>query len=153
PAKERLIDRTPFDQIVLNAANGGSTLEVLPMNLPSRPLAIVPAAGSIRVRLLSRPTEEVDVAWAGVQAGRGFEQIIADEALRLTTEGKFDEAYDYYARLGAEFPKFAGLNEAICNYLRANAMALYQQKQHDRALAILLTLYQRNAEYPALPSA
>ncbi len=152
-AVEKLLDRTPFDQIVLNQAAGGSTLEVLPLNLPQRPLAVVPATGSLKVRLLKRPTEEFEVNWANVAAVRVFEQVLLDEAQRLTAAGKFDEAYDYYARLGVEFPSLAGLNDSICNYLRLNALALYQAKQHDRALALLLTLYQRNAAYPGLPSA
>ncbi len=153
PAAQRLLDRTPFDQVVLNAANGNTALEVLPLNLPQRPLAAIPTSGSLKVRLLDRPTEEFEVAWTDIAQVRIFEEVLLDEAARLTQAGRFDEAYDYYARLGAESASLANLNDAICNYLRLNALALYQAKQHDRALALLLTLYQRNPTYAALPSA
>lgn len=153
PGQQAIIDRTPFDKILLNQTGGGATLEVLPLNLPQRPLAVVPTTGSIKVRLLTRPTEEFEVNWANVAAVRVFEQVLMDEADRLATAGKFDEAYDYYVRLRVDFPSFPGLEDAICNYLRQNSLALYQAKQHDRALAILLTLYQRNPTYPSLPSA
>ena len=152
-APERLLDRTPFDQIVLNQAGGGKTIEVLPLTLPQRPLAAVPMQGAIKVRLLDRPTEEFEVSWTNVAQVRVFEQVLLDEAQRLTAAGKFDEAYDYYARLGAEFPSLAPLNDAICDYLRLNALALYKSKQHDRALSLLLTLYQRNPSYAGLPGA
>ena len=152
-APERLLDRTPFDQIVLNQAGGGKTIEVLPLNLPQRPLPTVPTQGAIKVRLLDRPTEEFEVSWASVAQVRVFEQVLLDEAQRLTAAGKFDEAYDYYARLGAEFPTLAPLNDAVCDYLRLNALALYKSKQHDRALSLLLTLYQRNPSYAGLPGA
>jgi tetratricopeptide (TPR) repeat protein len=152
-AQERLLDRTPFDQVILNQAGGGATLEAITLSLPQKPLTAIPQAGSLKIRLLKRPTEEFEVAWANVAAVRVFEQVLLDEAKRLTTAGKFDEAYDYYARLGAEYPNMAGLNDAICDFLRQNALGLYQTKEHDRALALLLTLYDRNPAYPALPSA
>jgi len=153
PAAQQLLDRTPFDQIQLNAANGNARLEVLPLTLPQRPLTAIPTTGSLKVRLLDRPTEEFEVAWTNIAQVRIFEEVLLDEAARLTQAGKFDEAYDYYKRLGAESPSLANLDDAICNYLRLNALALYQAKQHDRALALLLTLYQRNPTYAALPSA
>lgn len=153
PAIERLLDRTPFDQMTLNPAGGGKTLDVLPLKLPQRPMTTLPTTGSLKVRLLDRPTEEFEVSWASVAQVRVFEEVLLEEAARLTAAGKFDEAYDYYARLGTESPSLANLNDAICNYLRLNALSLYQAKQHDRALALLLTLHQRNPTYAGLASA
>jgi tetratricopeptide (TPR) repeat protein len=149
--KERLFDRTPFDQITLK--EGGKPLEVMPLKLPQRPLTAVPAEGALIVRLLDRPTEEFEVSWSNVARVRIFEELLLDEAKRLTAARNFDEAYDYYARLGSEYPNLAGLNDSIGDYLRQNALALYQAKQHDRALAVLLTLYQRNPKYAGLPAA
>ncbi|HVT29504.1 MAG TPA: hypothetical protein VHE81_15920, partial [Lacipirellulaceae bacterium] len=153
PAKQKLIDRSPFDEIILNKANGGATIEVLPLNLPQPPLATNPRTGNLKVRLLDRPTEDFAVAWSSVAQVRVFAQILMDEAQRLTTAGKFDEAYDYFVRLRSDYPNFPGLEDAICDYLQRNAVALYQQKQSDRALALLLTLYQRNPSYAGLPKA
>ena len=51
-----------------------------------------------------------------------------------------------------EYPNFPGLEDAISDYLQRNAIALYQAKQYDRALALLLSLYQRNPTYAGLPS-
>src|SRR4051794_12783906 len=90
PTNQRLLDRTPFDQVVLNQANGGKVLEVLPLNLPQRPLTAVPTSGNLKVRLLDRPTEEFEVAWANVAQIRIFEQVLLDEAQRLTAASKFD---------------------------------------------------------------
>ena len=153
PAPQRLLDRTPFDQVTLNAANGNKVLEVLPLTLPQRPLTSIPATGALKVRLLDRPAEEFEVAWSSIAQVRVFEQVLLDEAQRLTAAGQFDEAFDYYTRLGNEFPSVTNLNDAICNYLRLNALALYKAKQYDRALALLLTLYQRNPNDAGLPTA
>lgn len=153
PVPQRLLDRTPFDQVILNQANGGKILEVLPLNLPQDKPNAIPANGNLKVRLLDRPTEEYEIASANIAQIKPFGQVLLDEAQRLTAAGKFDEAYDYYAKLGAEFPSLPNLNDAICNYLRLNALALYRDKQNDRAFALLLSLYQRNAADPGLPNA
>jgi tetratricopeptide (TPR) repeat protein len=151
PTKERLFDRRPFDQIILKG--GGKPIEAMPLDLPQRPLVNIPAQGSLIVRLIDRPTEEFEVAWSNVARVLIFEQLLLEEAKRLTAAGNFDEAYDYYARLAAEYPNLAGLNDAVGDYLRQNALALYQAKQYDRALALLLTLYQRNPNYAGLDAA
>jgi tetratricopeptide (TPR) repeat protein len=150
-AKERLFDRLPFDQIILK--EGGRPIEAMTLQLPQRPLASIPTEGMLSVRLLDRPTEEFEVSWSSVARVLIFEQLLLEEAKRLTIAGNFDEAYDYYARLAAEYPSLAGLNDAIGDYLRQNALALYQAKQHDRALALLLTLHQRNPNYTGLAAA
>jgi len=150
-APERLFDRTPFDQIILKG--GGKPLEVMPLQLPQRPLAAIPAEGSLIVRLLDRPTEEFEVSWSNVARVLVFEELLFNEAKRLTAAGNFDEAYDYFVRLDDEYPSLAGLDDAINDYLRQNALTLYQAKQPDRALAVLLTLHQRNRNYSGLARA
>ncbi|MEX0610986.1 MAG: ABC transporter substrate-binding protein [Pirellulales bacterium] len=151
--QQRLLDRTPFDQVVLNQAGGGKTLDVLPLDLPQRPLAPVPGTGKLIVRLLERPTDEFEVSWADVAQVRVFEQLLLDEARLLTESGQFDAAFDYFAQLSSRYPSLPGLDDAINDYLRRNSLALYQANEHDRALALLLTLYQRDPKSAGLASA
>jgi tetratricopeptide (TPR) repeat protein len=153
PARRPLIERDPFDAVVLNRANGGKTLEVFLLDLPQRPLTAIPAEGVLRVRLLERPLEEFEVSWANVAQVRVFEQMLFDEARQLTAAGKFDDAFDYLARLQADYPNYPGLRDAVSDYLRRNALALYQLKQHDRALALLITLHQQNPAYAGFAGA
>src|SRR5215204_739746 len=84
PPVERILDRTPFDQVVLNQSGGGATLDVLPLELPQRPLEAIPKTGNLKVRLLTRPTEDYEVSWSNVAAVRTFEQVLLAEAIRLT---------------------------------------------------------------------
>ena len=152
-AKQKLIERTPFDIVVLSKAAGGATLEVQTISLPQRPPTSLPKSGVLRVRILDRPTEDFEIGWGSVAQVRVFEQLLMDEGLRLSAAGQFDEAYDYFARLRNEYPNTPELENAVSEYLQRNAIALYQAKQHDRALALLLSLYQRNPTYAGLPSA
>ena len=66
---------------------------------------------------------------------RVFEEMLHDEAKRLVAAGDFDGAYDYFVRLSNDYPNYPGLDDAVGDYLRRNAFALYQAKQNDRACA------------------
>jgi tetratricopeptide (TPR) repeat protein len=148
--KEELLDRTPFDLIILKEA--GKTLEVTPLDLPQRPPTSIPP-GPLRIRLLERPIEEFEVALADIAKIRIFEEQLLDEARRLTAAGDFDTAYDYFGRMLRDYPSYPGLNDAISDYLRRNALALYQSNQPDRALAVLLSLHQRDPRFAGLGGA
>jgi len=150
---QRLLDRSSFDRIILKQSAGGAALDVLTLDLPQRPLASVPAAGTLKVKLVERPGDDFEVDWAAIDRVQVFEQLLLDEARRLTATGDFDAAYDYFARLNNEFPKMPALPDAVSDYLRGNALALFKSKQHDRALAVLLTLYKHDPTYSGLESA
>ena len=152
-AQTRILDREPFDKVILKQANGGDVLDVSPLSLPKRPLTNVPTEGRLTVRLIDRPDETFEVAWVNVAEVRVYEQILLDEARRLVAAHQFDEAYDYFARLLVTFPSLPGLNDAVNAFLRQNALALHQSQQHERALSLLLTLAERNPSDAGLPSA
>src|SRR4051794_11779182 len=152
-AKQKLLERRPFDLVILTKAAGGTSLEVQTISLPQRPPTSLPKTGLLKVRVLGRPTEDFEIGWGSVAQIKTFEQQLMDEGLRLSAAGQFDEAYDYFGRLRNEYPNTPGLENAISDFLQRNAIALYQAKQHDRALALLLSLHQRNPSYPGLPSA
>jgi ABC-type transport system substrate-binding protein len=148
---QELLDRTPFDQIILK--EDAKPLEVSPLELSQRPLASLPAAGALKVRLLDRPAEQFEVSFSSIAKIRVFEELLLDEARRLAATGDFDKAYDYFGRLLREYPSYPGLNAAINDYLRRNALALYQSQQYDRALALLITLHQRDPKLQGLGGA
>jgi tetratricopeptide (TPR) repeat protein len=151
--KQKLLERRPFDVVILTKAAGGSTLEVQTISLPQRPLTTLPKSGLLKVRVLDRPTEDFEIGWTSVAQVKVYEQQLMEEGLRLSAAGEFDEAYDYFGRLRVDYPNMPGLEDAISDYLQRNAIALFQAKQQDRALALLLSLYQRNPTYAGLPSA
>jgi tetratricopeptide (TPR) repeat protein len=153
PVKQKLIERAPFDAVILAKSAGGTTLEVQTISLPQRPPTTLPKTGLLKLRVLDRPTEDFEIGWGSVAQVKVFEQLLMEEGLRLSAAGQFDGAYDYFGRLRNDYPNTPGLENAISEYLERNAIALYQAKQHDRALALLLSLYQRNPTYAGLPSA
>jgi tetratricopeptide (TPR) repeat protein len=151
-AAERLVDRPPFDQVQLDEANHHAALQVTPLDLPNRKMPSQPK-GNLTVELLSRPGESFEVPWENIESIHFYEQALLEEAQRLTTAGKYDEAFDYYAKLAANYPSYPGVNDAVNDYLRRNALSLYQAQNLDRALAVLASLYDRAPNSQGLASA
>lgn len=151
-AAERLIDRSPFDQLVLDEANHNAVLEISPAAFPDRRVPANPK-GNLTIELVNKPGDAFEVPWESIVKVRLYEQMLLEEAQHLTADGKFDEAFEDYARLLASYPSLSGLNDAVNDYLRRNALALYQSQQMDRALAVLASLYDRAPSAPGLASA
>jgi tetratricopeptide (TPR) repeat protein len=151
-AEERLVDLPAFDVVVLNAANNNAELKVEPLKLPDRRLPAAPE-GNLRITLVDDPTQQLEVPWTSISNVKFFEHSLLAEARRLTQEKQFDEAFDYFARLSSEYPQLTGFDEARSEYLRNNALALFQSQQLDRALAVLMSLYDQAPDSPGLGAA
>jgi tetratricopeptide (TPR) repeat protein len=151
---ERLIDRSPFDRITLNAENQNATIETVLLELPDRKVPEpLPQEGSLELHLLSQPSIPYAVAWAKIAKIDLYEQILLDEGRRLTASGEFAEAFDYYAYLQANYPKLPGLDAALDDYLWRDAAAAFTAGDGAAAWPALLALYERNPQYPRLVNA
>jgi tetratricopeptide (TPR) repeat protein len=151
---ERLLDRTPFDRITLNAENQNATIETVLLDLPDRKVPTpLPQEGSLELHVLSQPSIPYAVAWAKIAKIDLYEQILLDEARRLTTRGEFAEAFDYYAFLQANYSKLAGLDAALDDYLWRDAAASFSAGDGAAAWPALLALYERNPQFPRLAGA
>ncbi len=149
-AKERVIDKRPFDQVVLKGAGKDKLLEVLPLQLAGRRVPTPFPPGRLKVRLVSKPAVEYELNWSDVAAVNLYEQMILAEANKLTQEKKFNDAFEYYAFLNKNYPQSPGLESQVARYLQANALEAFREKQYDHALAILLSLYDRDPRSPGL---
>jgi len=150
----RIFEREPFDRITtLDAAGKPTQLEVLPLKPPHEELPQNPDPQSLlRIRLLTQPDAEYDIAWGKVKVER-FQDMVLAEAGGLVQAGKFDEAYDYYAFLQVHYPQTKGLAAAIEEYLVKNAFESFGKQQYDHALAVLVELHRRNPQRAGLVNA
>lgn len=146
----KIFEKRPFDRITLNAANQNAVLEVRRLDLPGRRVPDPLPSGRFEVRLVSKPGQPYELLWSSVAKVDLFEQMIMAEAVKLTSEKKFDEAFDYFQRLHKSFPETPGLANATSEYLQRNAFATFEDGDYDRALAILASLYQRQPGFAGL---
>ncbi|MGI9454974.1 MAG: ABC transporter substrate-binding protein [Aeoliella sp.] len=140
-----LYQQPPFDRVVLKT---GESVNVRTLRfkdgsrtVPSLP----PASGSLNIRLYNSDNASVEheIPWSAIARIDLFDDLVLQEALKLTDAGKFDDAYGYFGHLLHTAPKTRDLDAGINKYLQANALAAYRTGEFDRALAILGSLYER----------
>jgi tetratricopeptide (TPR) repeat protein len=146
---KRLFEQEPYDIITLTPANDNKVIRVFPVALPDRKIPEKPKPSDrLRVKLVE-DNSEYDVAWNDIAKIELFEQMVLAEANRITAEGKFDEAYDYFGFLLSYYPNSPGVAEGRQSYLYLAAGSAFRQKKYDEALAVLEELLTLNPNYRA----
>lgn len=146
--RELLEDR-PFDVVVLARSQGGAAHKVLPLRFPGRRVPQPQPSGWLKVRLLSQPGAEFEVAWSDVNRVALFEQMLLERALELTGQDDFDRAFDFFARLHRDYADLPALPRATERFLTKNAEAAFRGREYDKAIALMLAI---NDQYPNSPT-
>lgn len=152
-ADKPFYDQEPYDLVTLN--NSSKTqLKVYTLDLPDHVLPENPKAGDkLRIRRLDDPDEEYDVTWGSIQEVKLFEQMVLEQANRLVADRNFNDAYDYFDFLRHEYPRVAGLDAGLSNYLYEEAGVFFREGKIENALALLKTLHARQPDRTGLEGA
>jgi ABC-type transport system substrate-binding protein/tetratricopeptide (TPR) repeat protein len=142
----RLVDRDPFDRLVLDGANQNAVIEVFPIP-EMRGGAKLDRTRPLRVRLISRPTQLYELNWSAVARIETHEEILVAEAEKLTTEKRFEEAFEYLDAIHRRDPKYPGLRKAVEVYLYLNAGHYFGKERYPEALSLLEELFRLNPSY------
>ncbi|MFM7071568.1 MAG: ABC transporter substrate-binding protein [Planctomycetota bacterium] len=142
----RLVDRDPFDRLVLDGANQNAVIEVFP--IPElRGGAKLDRTRPLRVRLISRPTQLYELNWSAVARVESHEEILVVEAEKLTAEKRFEEAFEYLDAIHRRDPRYPGLRKAVEVYLYLNAGHYFAKERYPEALSLLEELFRLNPNY------
>lgn len=142
----RLVDRDPFDRLVLDGANQNAVIEVFP--IPEMRGAAKPdRTRPLRVRLVSRPTQQYELNWAAVARVETHEEILVAEAEKLTADKRFEEAFEYLDAIHRRDPRYPGLRKAVEVYLYLNAGHYFGKERYPEALSLLEELFRLNPTY------
>ncbi|MEY4179194.1 MAG: hypothetical protein RLY70_2768 [Planctomycetota bacterium] len=142
----RLVDRDPFDRLVLDGANQNAVIEVFP--IPElRGAAKLDRTRPLRVRLISRPTQLYELNWSAVARIESHEEILVAEAEKLTAEKRFEEAFEYLDAIHRRDPRYPGLRKAVEVYLYLNAGHYFAKERYPEALSLLEELFRLNPSY------
>lgn len=149
----RLFEAEPYDLVKLDDANEGAELKVRPIQFPNRRLPAKPKPSEkVRVKLLD-DARDFDIAWQNIKRIDLFENMVLQEAVKLASAGKLDDAYPYFVFLLDHYPKTEGLAEARQQYLWQAAGAAFGQKSYAEALGILEELRALNPDFRFSPTA
>ncbi len=144
--KVELLDREPFFELTLDAANGNAMLEIVPLeDVPSNPKG----TDRLRIRLLDEPDQEYYVAWSHIAKLRSYDEMVLEEARRLVARQNYHDAFRYFAYLLQRSPGSAQLKRTVLDYMLENAEHLEQQQNYQHALAILEQVVERDRSYRA----
>ncbi|MBI2477657.1 MAG: hypothetical protein HYV60_03120, partial [Planctomycetia bacterium] len=117
--------------------------------------------GKLQFRFLYDDSLLYEADWAHIVRVDFFENMLFQEAQRLVKEasaldpatdfvkieGLLDEAYRYYTRMKADFPKYPGLEAAIDEFLYQDAGTLYRGGRFAESLSVMEQLNDRNPNY------
>jgi len=149
----RLYEQTPYDLITLKDETN-TVLKVLPLDLPMRKIPEKPRPSEkLIVRQVSEPDQDYELQWYHIAQIKLFEQLILDEANRLVSEAKYDEAYAYFDYLRREYPNLAGVPEGIASFLYEEAKTAHREEHYDAALNLLISLFDHDSKFPGLENA
>lgn len=142
-----LIEQDPFDQITLDEANGSEVIRIAPISFPGGKPPEKPRSTDKLVVKLLETGREYEVAWRHIARYDQFQDLLLAELKKLSTEGKFDQAYDYLLHLRSNYPKTSGLDEAHHLYLYQSAGGAFRQGKYAEALGLLEELHSRAPKY------
>lgn len=149
-----MIDRAPFDRVILNAENDNAVIDVVLLELPDHRLPDpLPQNGTLQLRRLSHPTLLYNLEWKSIAQIKLYEQLVLEEALSLSNAGKSLEAFQTLQFLHKNYPSLPGLAEASEQYVKREALDAFAAKRYDESLMILQTLYDLNSQHQGLAEA
>lgn len=143
-----ILEREPYDIIILDSSNNDAKLEVRTLDFPNRVVPNNrPGAEKLRFNLIDDDKNTYEVAWRHIVDIRLFEQMILEKAIELTRQKNFDEAYRFFEYLIINYPKMQNLREEYNLFLYQDATLQFDQKNHANALAVFEELGKRDASF------
>jgi peptide/nickel transport system substrate-binding protein len=149
--QQRLIDRDPFDQIILGPEDKNAVLEVLPLGLPDK--IDYSQNGDLNFTWLKYPERKFKVAWKKIKQIRQFDEMVMDEAEQALRDGDFDRAFENFMYL---YEKKSTLDvdefrQRWDEFLAIDGLMSLQNGRYEEALSSFEELYRRNPTYPVGP--
>lgn len=148
---ERLIDRPAFDVVALKS---GKSIETVLLEFPDRRVpSPLPDSGTMKLSLISAPSKELSVDWKDIAQIELYEQLVLKEAMRLTKDKQFVQAFAFFSFLHKNYADLPGLEQASQDYLYQDASAAFKGGNPEESLTILAALYGRNPQHRGLAKA
>ena len=145
PVTRRLFEQEPYDVIHLDSANDKEQLKVLPLDFPNRRVPQkLPRV--LKVRFVDRPDQVYEVKTGQIAKIQLFEELVLEDALRLTRQKDFDEAFYYFSHLQINYPGTKGLEKAILRYLYMNGKAWSDAEKYIDAMSIFAEAHHLNPD-------
>ena len=139
-----LYQQEPFDEITLIDRFEHAVLKVKPLPFRSTPAKDDPIRKKpLPIRLIVEPETPYTLVWLAVEKFRFFEDMIADKAMELSSQGKFEESFVYIKFLMDEYPSCKQIDLTLEQLYYDEAVYFIKEKKLDVGLARLFEIYDK----------
>lgn len=139
-----LYQQEPFDEITLTSKFEYAVLKVQPLPFRTPPAKDDPIRKKLLpIRLIEEPETQYTLVWLAIEKFRFFEDMIADKAMELSSQGKFEESFVYIKFLMDEYPSCKQIDIALEQLYFDEAVHFSKEKKLDVALARLMEIYDK----------
>lgn len=139
-----LYQQEPFDEIKLTERFEHAVLKVQPLPFRTTPAKEDPIHKKpLPIRLTVEPETPYTLVWLAIEKFRFFEDMIADKAMELSSQGKFEESFVYIKFLMDEYPSCKQIDLALEQLYYDEAVHFIKEKKMDVGLARLFEIYDR----------
>lgn len=155
-----IVDREPFDRIVLDRANESEVLEVFPIKDTARALNLeIPEKpydfrqrGTLKFQLLELEEKYWQVPWQNIAEIKLFDELLLEDARERLKNKEFELCFRtlLYLKDVSENGETSEVKELFDDCLLADGVQSYRDKKYDDALAVFEELYFRKPNFQAL---
>lgn len=139
-----LYQQEPFDEITLVERFEHAVLKVTPLPFRTPPAKDDPIHKKpLPIKLTVEPENQYTLVWSAIEKFRFFEDMIADKAIELSSQGKFEESFVYIKFLMDEYPACKQIDLALEQLYYDEAVYFIKEKKMDVGLARLFEIYDR----------
>ncbi len=143
-----LVERTPYDQMVLDEFNGNAVIRIVPLkkeNVPSDPL---PQNGYLVFESPELSDDLLQVPFDNIVSFKTYNQLLVDEANELIKAGQFGKAFRnllyVYDHGGRDNPE---IENALNTCLFEDGRINYQAGNYELALSIFEDIYAKDPTF------
>ncbi|MDA7951036.1 MAG: ABC transporter substrate-binding protein [Pirellulaceae bacterium] len=141
--RKPLYQHEPFDRLVLKDGTGQINIDIFPLSLDQRKSRMP----TLLVKRLEDPENEYEIQRSVIIKIEHFENILLNEAVRLTNKDDLDQAFSYFNLLYTTYPKTIGLEKARQHYLYRSIHLAVENEQYLEAFSLTEELRQHNPNY------
>ena len=135
---ERLIDKEPFDEIILSNEYGSKQFQIEEVSFPQGfPPPSPNPAETFQFRFFDDNDDLYEVSWKDIKEYIPFARKIVDQTKGYVQSGNYASAYENLIHLKTHYPKYPGIDELYQEFLYRNTITFVNAGKFTEALALI----------------
>ncbi len=135
---ERLIDKEPFDEIILSDEYNSKRFQIEEVSFPQGfPPPNPNPTETFQFRFFDDNDDLYEVSWKDIKEYIPFARVIVEQTKGYVQSGNYPNAYENLIFLKARYPKYPGIDELYQEFLYRNTITFLSAGRFTEALALI----------------